>query len=102
MLNVRNTGDVAGSEVVQVYVGRLPVGVETPPKALAGFKKVDLGPRRQTRVIIELDPKALSYWDANAGRWVRAVGTVPVFVGSSSADIRLTGEVRLKDRPGRR
>lgn len=95
-LNLRNTGDVAGAEVVQVYAGALPTNVETPTKQLAGFKKVELKPGKQERVKIELDPKAFSYWDEDKGEWVTPKGEVPIYVGSSSEDIQLKTTITIK------
>ncbi|AIQ48635.1 glycoside hydrolase [Paenibacillus sp. FSL R7-0273] len=95
-LNLRNTGKVTGSEVVQVYVGQLPGKVETAPKQLAGWAKVELKPGKQQRVQIELDPSVLSYWDEKADKWVMPSGKVPVYVGSASDDIRLKTSLTVK------
>ncbi|MNW24979.1 Xylan 1,4-beta-xylosidase precursor [compost metagenome] len=94
-LNLRNTGKVSGSEVVQVYTGKLPAPVETPIKQLAGFAKIKLEPGKQQRVTIQLDDKALSYWDKASKQWVMPSGEVPIYVGSSSSDIRLKGTVTV-------
>ncbi|WP_462409497.1 beta-glucosidase H [Neobacillus sp. Marseille-QA0830] len=94
-LNLRNTGKRTGSEVIQVYAGKLPAKVETPIKQLAGFAKVNLAPGKQQRVTITLDPKALSYWDETTHKWVMPTGKVPIYVGSSSEDIRLSGNVTI-------
>jgi beta-glucosidase len=87
---VRNTGDRRGTEVVQVYAGRLPTAVPTPPRQLAGFAKVTLDPGRSARVLVPLDERSLSYWDAAAHRWVRPPGFVALHAGGSSADIGAT------------
>jgi beta-glucosidase len=92
---VRNTGSRRGSEVVQVYVGHLPTDVQTEPKQLVGFAKVTLKPGQQQYVTARVDRRALSYWDTDAGRWVTPAGDVPVHVGSSSRDIRLSGELTV-------
>ena len=92
-MNVRNTGKVLGTETVQVYAGRLPVPVETAPKALAGWAKVTLAPGESRDVTVTLDPQSLSYWDVGTHAWKLAVGDVPVMVGASSADVRLTGTI---------
>jgi len=94
-LNVSNIGDVAGSEVVQVYAGELPTDVETAPKQLAGFQKIELQPGKQGRITIQLDSKAFSYYDEATNEWVMPSGEVPIYVGSSSQDIRLTGSVTI-------
>jgi beta-glucosidase len=93
---VRNTGDRAGAEVAQVYAGRLPTGVPTPPRQLAGFAKVYLRPGESARVTVTLNPRAFSYWDTSARRWVTPRGDVPVYVGGSSEDAQLTGTLRIR------
>ena len=92
---VRNTGRRTGAESAQVYVGELPTSVPTPPKQLAGFAKVTLDPRGRERVTVTLDRRALSYFDAGRNTWVTPGGRVPIYVGSSSRDIRLTGSVTV-------
>ena len=95
-LTLKNTGKRAGSEVVQVYTGKLPAIVETPLQQLAGFAKVKLEPGKQKLVEIELDSKALSYWDEKANKWVTPKGKVPIYVGASSQDVRLKERVKIK------
>jgi beta-glucosidase len=92
---VTNTGARTGTEVAQVYVGRLPTAVPTPPKQLAGVARVTLRPGQSKRVTVELDPRSLSYWDADSQRWVTPGGDMSVLVGSSSRDIRLTGVIHV-------
>lgn len=94
-LELRNIGKRSGSEVVQVYTGPLPTKVETPLKQLAGFAKVSLEPNKQKHVEIELDSKSLSFWDDNKDNWIMPTGTVPIYVGSSSQDIRLIGNITI-------
>ncbi|WP_432485851.1 beta-glucosidase [Kineococcus esterisolvens] len=96
-VRVRNTGQRAGSDVVQVYVGHLPTdAVDTPEKTLAGFAKVALRPGEKRDVRVELDRRALSYWDEDADRWVTPTGEVPVYVGRSAADVDLVGSMTVK------
>ena len=92
-VTLKNTGKVAGSEVVQVYAGTLPAPVPTAPKSLAGFSRVLLQPGQSQDVTIALSPQSLSYWDVKSRGWVAPAGNVPIMVGSSSADIRLRGAV---------
>ena len=93
-VNVTNSGQVAGKEVVQVYAGALPVALPTAAKSLAGFAKVALQPGESQDVTIALDPHSMSYWDVDADGWVAPAGLVPIMVGASSADIRLEGTVQ--------
>ena len=92
---LRNTGDVTGTEVPQVYLGR-GTAAGTPALQLAGFDRVTLEPGERTRVTIAVDERQLSVWDARRDRWVEATGKRPVTVGSASDDVRLTGSVRVR------
>jgi beta-glucosidase len=94
-LTVSNTGERAGSEVVQVYVGELPAPVPTPKRQLAAFTKVHLAPGASTRVRLEIPRRAVSYYDVELHDWASPPGEVDVLVGASSADIRLRGSARV-------
>jgi beta-glucosidase len=93
--SVRNTGRRTGTEVAQVYLGRLP-GVDSPTRKLAGFQKIELRPGRTGQVRIDIDRRAFSYWDSARDRWVTPRGPVPVYVGSSATDIKLAGVVLVR------
>ncbi|OUM43328.1 hypothetical protein B8W73_05270 [Arthrobacter agilis] len=95
-VDVTNTGAVAGEQVVQVYVGTLPTSVATPAKQLAGYARVSLQPGARSKVTIELDERALQYWDTAADAWVTPTGAVPVYVGTSVDDIRQTGQITVR------
>lgn len=100
---VTNTGDRAGSESPQVYVGELPTSaVNTAPLQLAGFDRVSLDSGESQEVTIELDRQSFSYWDSFVDSWVTPSGNVDVLVGSSAGDIRLsdTAKVKSSDREG--
>jgi beta-glucosidase len=99
---VRNTGDRTGTEVVQIYDGELPAQVNTPPKQLLGWARVTLRPGGQRRVTVPVrlgtSEHLLSYWRTAGGddRWVTPRGAVPIYAGSSSADIRLRGTLTVR------
>jgi beta-glucosidase len=92
---VTNTGTRTGTEVAQVYVGRLPTSAPTPVKQLAGVARVTLRPGQSKRVTVDLDPRSLAYWDTTSQHWITPGGNVSVLVGSSSRDIRLSGEIQV-------
>ncbi|MGV8973605.1 MAG: glycoside hydrolase family 3 protein [Rhodoglobus sp.] len=94
-VRVKNTGERTGSEVVQVYLGNLP-GVPDPVKKLAAYAKVNLDPGERSQVRLTIPRDAFSYWDATTHAWVTPRGTVNVYVGSSSSDIRLAGTIRVR------
>ncbi len=89
-LNVENTGDVAGSEVVQLYVGDTACTVPRPVRELKGFDKVKLAPGEKKQVVFELTRRDLSFFDPVSRRWTCEAGTFRVEVGASSRDIRLS------------
>ena len=92
---VTNTGSRTGTEVAQVYVGRLPTSVPTPVKQLAGDARLTLRPGQSKRLTVTLDPRSLSYWNTGTQRWVTPGGQVTVLVGSSSRDIQLRGVITV-------
>ena len=95
--SVTNTGDVAGAEVVQVYLG-VP-SPKQPPKRLVGFAKVRLSPGETKQVTITVDPAAtnhpLSVWSDAARAFVVPTGTFTVYVGTSSSDNAHTSTITV-------
>ena len=89
-VRVTNTGQVAGAEVVQVYVRDPQASVVRPPRELKGFRKVRLAPGESETVALTLTARDLSYWHPALRRWVVEGGTFVVEVGASSRDIRDT------------
>jgi beta-glucosidase len=92
-LTVTNTGDRAGSEVVQVYVHDEDASLERPEKELKGFEKVALAAGASATVTVELGEEAFSYYDPGVPGWVLEPGTFTILVGSSSRDLRQRAEV---------
>lgn len=90
-VTVRNTGDVEGAEVVQLYVSFPEVeGVSFPVKVLRGFEKVFLKAGEQKRVLLEIKRRELSYWDTAAQNWrMPTEGSFSLWVGRSSRDLPL-------------
>ncbi len=87
---LRNVGSRKGAEVAQVYIGPPP----SPPvpmaaKSLVGFQRIELGPGQAKRVRIHVDVRGLSYWSTQKHTWVVAPGDRPIYVGSSSREVRL-------------
>ncbi|WP_019026173.1 glycoside hydrolase family 3 C-terminal domain-containing protein [Colwellia piezophila] len=89
---VKNTGKVAGAEVVQLYLHDKEASVERPIKELKGFAKVFLAPGESKAVSISLNKRDLSFWDVNTNDWLAETGEFEVMLGSSLDDIRLTAE----------
>jgi beta-glucosidase len=88
-VDVTNTGQVAGQEVVQLYVHDLAARLARPPKELKGLAKVALAPGETKTVTLTLDRRALACWDDAQQAWVAEAGQFEVLLGSSSQDIRV-------------
>lgn len=91
---VCNTAGPAGKEVAQLYIG-YPAAANAPPKQLKGFQKVALGAGDCGGVGFPIAAKDLWTWDVVAQQWALIPGTYSVWVGSSSRDIRLTGQLTV-------
>ncbi|MBX5462350.1 MAG: glycoside hydrolase family 3 C-terminal domain-containing protein [Steroidobacteraceae bacterium] len=88
-VTVRNTGTMAGDEVVQLYVRDGVSSVTRPMKELRGFKRVTLAPGASTTVTFTLDPNAFAFWDQNMKRVVEP-GEFHIMVGPNSVDLKST------------
>ncbi|MFN2231764.1 MAG: beta-glucosidase, partial [Anaerolineae bacterium] len=77
-VDVTNTGDVAGKEIVQVYVHDVAARLSRPVKELKGFAKVALQPGETRTVTIELDARAFAYYDPAYQRWVTESGAFEI------------------------
>jgi len=91
-LTVKNTGEKAGAEVVQIYLRDVQASVERPAKELKGFKKVFLEHGEAKTITVNLTQRDLAFWDVNAHNWKVEPGEFEVLVGTSSQDIRLQGK----------
>ena len=101
-LTVRNSGSVAGAEVVQVYVSPEASPVRRPVRELAAFEKVRLEEGEARTVELALPRRAFAFWDVAKGRWKVEPGSYGVVIGRSSVDVVATVVVDLEgdsDRP---
>jgi beta-glucosidase len=94
-LDVTNTGQREGAEVVQVYLGDSHARVARPAKELKGFARVELHPGETKRVTVPLDSRAFSYYEADAKQWRHDPDIFDVLVGHSSDQIELRGKITL-------
>ena len=84
---VKNTGQRAGDEVVQLYVKHLDSKVARPLKELKGFTRIHLAPQEEKIVKLSVPVSRLAYW--NTDRWTVEKDQIEITVGSSSTDMRL-------------
>ena len=94
--DVTNTGDRAGAEVVQLYIGDEQSSLPRPVKELKGFQKVSLNPGQTRTVTFEITSGMLQYYDDAKGAWVAEPGAFTAYVGAASDDIRGTVEFEFK------
>jgi len=89
---VTNTGDMTAKEVAQLYV-HIPGG---PIKQLRGFEKVEIAPGDSATVKFSLQRRDLSDWNIVEQAWVLQRGNYQVWVGASSRDLPLAGELLME------
>ena len=94
-LTVTNTGSVAGTEIVQLYVAKKNRELFRPAKELKGFARVTLAPGEKQRITITLDDKAFRFWNVKANRWEIEGGEYELLVGASVEDIRLCEKISV-------
>ena len=88
-VNVRNTGQRAGDEVVQLYIRDTVSSVTRPVIELKGFQRLTLAPGEMKTAVFKVGPEALSFWDANMKRTVEP-GEFEILVGPNSVDLKST------------
>ena len=93
-LEVTNTGNIAGDEVVQLYVRNDAASMTRPLKELMGFCRVHLAPGERRTVTFDLAVSQLAFLNRDM-RWVVEPGQVRVMVGTSSADLPLTASFEI-------
>ena len=94
-LTVTNTGSVAGTEIVQLYIAKKNGELFRPAKELKGFARVTLAPGEKQRITIMLDDKAFRFWNVKANRWEIEGGEYELLVGASVEDIRLCEKISV-------
>ncbi len=95
-LDLRNSGDRVGQEVVQVYLRDVEASRARPEKELKAFAKIALEPGEKRTLEFSLDRRALSSFDPAAASFVPEAGEFEVLVGASSRDIRQRARFTLK------
>lgn len=90
---IKNTGDCAGAEVVQLYVGDPVATVVRSVKELKQFKKIYLKSGEEKRIKFQLTTDDLAYFNVSMKKWVAEVGYFDIYIGASSRDIRLQDKI---------
>lgn len=100
-VDITNTGQRAGKEIVQLYVRDMEASVARPLQELRGFEKIYLLPGEQKKVSFELGKRAFAYYAPERKDWHVESGEFEIRIGSSSRDLRLSTVVLLEstDRP---
>jgi beta-glucosidase len=94
-VDVKNIGSRKGDEVVQLYINDEIASTSKPVKELKGYEKVSLEPGETKTVKMRLTPEDLSLYDRNMN-FVVEPGMFRVMIGSSSKDIKVSGEFEVK------
>jgi beta-glucosidase len=94
--NLQNTGNFDSDEVTQLYVSFPSSKVERPVIALKGFKRIFVGKGETLKVSIPLRASDLTYWDISKQAFVLEKGKVKFYIGSSSEDLKLQGEIQVE------
>ena len=95
-VDVANTGERSGEEVVQLYIGFPSTdAIPQPPAQLKGFEKVALKPERSHRVHLKLNARSFATWDTNTHAWKIMPGTYRILIGSSSRNIQLQDSLQV-------
>ncbi len=93
---VKNTGDVDGAEVAELYVADKESTIFRPVKELKCFKKVFLKAGEEKSVSIELSKRAFAFYNVKLGDWMVESGEFDILVGASSRDIKLTKTITVE------
>jgi beta-glucosidase len=95
-LNISNTGNFSGKEVVQLYVSKPNSSVERADKELKAFTKVFVNKGGKSEVRLSIPAKDLAYYDTKTSTWIVEPGVYKILVGSSSAQINQTASITIQ------
>ncbi|MFV0466389.1 MAG: glycoside hydrolase family 3 C-terminal domain-containing protein [Lachnospiraceae bacterium] len=94
-VKIKNTGDRAGKEVVQLYVAPAKASVARPIRELRAFTKIMLETQEETEVSFILDKRAFAYWDEGIHDWYVPEGEYQIQIGKSASEIILSSNVMV-------
>ncbi|MDO3628831.1 glycoside hydrolase family 3 C-terminal domain-containing protein [Mucilaginibacter sp. BT774] len=94
-LKVKNSGTLAGKEVIQLYISKTNSVVLRPEKELKAFKKIMIAPAETAAVSMNIDVKDLAYFDSKSHKWIVEPGQYKVLAASSSKTIRQVASFQI-------
>ncbi|AJG98232.1 beta-glucosidase [Clostridium beijerinckii] len=92
--DIENTGEMQGTEVVQLYLKDCYASMTRPVIELAGFKRIELKPREKQTVTFQIEPSLVAFLDKDM-KWKIEAGDIDVQIGSASNDIRLSSSFKI-------
>lgn len=95
-VDVTNTGDRDGSDVVQLYISDPKCSVDRPVKELKAFKKVHLQAGQTKTITLQTDKRALSFWDEASGDWKTEAGDFIAYAGDASDKLTCSTKFRME------
>ncbi len=93
LIDIKNTGDMDGDEVVQLYIRDVESKYKQPKIKLRRFKRIQLEPGKTERITFQLTQEDFSFWNPDLKKWTVEKGAFEIKVGSSSRDIRQTQKI---------
>ena len=91
--DVKNNGDIAGKEIIQLYVRDIKSTVGRPIRELKDFVKIALAPGEEKTVTFVLNKRSFAYYEPKLHDWFVESGSYTIEIGASSRDIRLATEL---------
>lgn len=92
---IKNTGDVDGAEIAQIYVADKESTIFRPVKELRAFKKVFLKAGEEKEVSVELSKRAFAFYNVKLGDWMVETGEFDILVSASSRDVKLSATMTV-------
>jgi len=93
---IKNTGNVSGTEIAQLYVGKSSETVFRPIRELKGFVRVELQPGEEKEVRIGFDDKTFRFYDTRTDSWEIESGTYQIMIGENAQQMVLEGALDIK------
>ena len=92
---IKNTGNVKGKEIAQIYISHSGNKIYAPKKELKAFTKIELEKGEEKKINIKIDRSSFEHYDAISKKWVVEAGTYKILIGKSIRDIVLEANVEI-------